>query len=212
MLFNPCSKSIFVPLIVIDNSLNDKQIFQTSSTSTEDQTINKRNNHQNMLWKGSVINHNNELTKGSALNKENKQTINQPQIKQCTCSKTKCLKKYCECYSNGVFCNGCNCKDCFNTPTYQLKSQSDSLNQNMTCTCSKSNCNKKYCECYKTGNKCNDKCRCVNCLNKKSLSLLVMERTSVFIHNSQTIIVNETINLDKSLGNKRWRGEQKIDE
>ena len=36
--------------------------------------------------------------------------------KPCTCAKSKCLKLYCECFANSEFCNGCNCKDCFNNP------------------------------------------------------------------------------------------------
>ena len=34
----------------------------------------------------------------------------------CNCSKTKCLKMYCECFTQGRFCNkDCNCKNCHNT-------------------------------------------------------------------------------------------------
>ena len=38
--------------------------------------------------------------------------------KPCTCTKSKCLKLYCECFANSEFCNGCNCKGCFNNPDY----------------------------------------------------------------------------------------------
>ena len=38
--------------------------------------------------------------------------------KPCTCAKSKCLKLYCECFANSEFCNGCNCKDCFNNPDH----------------------------------------------------------------------------------------------
>ena len=34
----------------------------------------------------------------------------------CTCSRIKCNKKYCACFAAGKFCQGCNCKDCCNTP------------------------------------------------------------------------------------------------
>ncbi|KAG0461379.1 hypothetical protein HPP92_021676 [Vanilla planifolia] len=34
--------------------------------------------------------------------------------KQCNCRNSKCLKLYCECFSSGVYCNGCNCLNCSN--------------------------------------------------------------------------------------------------
>lgn len=32
----------------------------------------------------------------------------------CNCTKSQCLKFYCDCFAAGEYCNGCNCKDCFN--------------------------------------------------------------------------------------------------
>ena len=34
---------------------------------------------------------------------------------KCSCSKSKCLKLYCDCFSVKKFCDGCTCKDCQNT-------------------------------------------------------------------------------------------------
>ena len=82
-------------------------------------------------------------SKSIELKEINENNNNLLEIKEkpcCNCTKTKCMKKYCECFANKRFC-----KDC-----------------------TKSNCNKKYCECYKAGKKCNDKCRCLNCLNSNS--------------------------------------------
>ena len=88
----------------------------------------------------------------------------------CNCTKTKCIKKYCECFANNRYCKGCNCVDCMNKYIYSNNNNNNSSkelseNEEIFCTCAKINCNKKYCECYKLGKKCNDKCRCVNCLN-----------------------------------------------
>lgn len=32
----------------------------------------------------------------------------------CNCTKSQCLKFYCDCFAAGEYCSGCNCKDCFN--------------------------------------------------------------------------------------------------
>ncbi len=38
--------------------------------------------------------------------------------KQCACKSSKCLKLYCECFSDGVYCNSlCKCNDCKNKET-----------------------------------------------------------------------------------------------
>ena len=34
--------------------------------------------------------------------------------KPCNCTKSQCLKLYCECFANGEFCNNCNCNNCNN--------------------------------------------------------------------------------------------------
>ena len=87
----------------------------------------------------------------------------------CNCTKTKCVKKYCECFANNRYCKDCNCVECLNkyiySNNYNNSSKDLSENEEVFCTCTKSNCTKKYCECYKSGKKCSDKCRCTNCLN-----------------------------------------------
>merc|ERR1712166_183205 len=35
--------------------------------------------------------------------------------KPCSCKKSRCLKKYCECFAAGKFCEGCYCTGCQNT-------------------------------------------------------------------------------------------------
>ncbi|GJQ15662.1 hypothetical protein GpartN1_g7453.t1 [Galdieria partita] len=40
------------------------------------------------------------------------------------------------------------------------------------CNCKRSNCRKKYCECFQAGVSCSDNCKCVDCKNQSSVSLL----------------------------------------
>jgi len=113
--------------------------------------------------------------------------------KPCNCTKSQCLKLYCECFALGEFCLDCNCKDCFNNIEHQDKrSQAirSSLDRNPNafkpkigvaskggrvaemerqhqkgCHCKKSNCLKNYCECYEAKVPCTDKCKCCSCRN-----------------------------------------------
>lgn len=34
--------------------------------------------------------------------------------RRCNCTKSQCLKLYCDCFAAGEFCENCNCKDCQN--------------------------------------------------------------------------------------------------
>ena len=111
------------------------------------------------------------LTTFKEMQVENKKPGYDIKIKLCcSCNKTKCIKKYCECFANKRYCKNCLCIDCKNK-TFYLGYANDKINTNnvekerIVCTCSKSNCNKKYCDCYKAGVKCNIKCRCINCSN-----------------------------------------------
>lgn len=43
-------------------------------------------------------------------------SVTQPRRKkQCNCRNSHCLKLYCECFAAGLYCDGCNCKQCGNT-------------------------------------------------------------------------------------------------
>ena len=95
---------------------------------------------------------------------------------KCSCNKTQCDKKYCECFNNNRFCVNCNCINCLNRPpknsTCDVRPiQNFSVNNEKTkklfCTCSKSGCKLKYCECYKNGLECTELCRCTKCENTK---------------------------------------------
>jgi hypothetical protein len=116
-------------------------------------------------------------------------------FKPCNCRKSKCLKLYCECFSNGRKCTSkCDCSPCCNTPAHEeliLKSKdqivarnpdafkpkftedeeiksSTNVKHQRGCNCQKSGCLKKYCECYQMGVECSDLCRCQGCHNCKS--------------------------------------------
>lgn len=43
--------------------------------------------------------------------------------KPCNCTKSQCLKLYCDCFANGEFCNGCNCVNCFNSLPHEKERQ-----------------------------------------------------------------------------------------
>ena len=97
---------------------------------------------------------------------------------KCSCSKTQCNRKYCECYNSGNYCVDCNCKNCNNKPpqnSYTNKRPTDDQSklkkEKVICTCTKSGCNKNYCECFKSGQKCTVLCRCIGCENNDQIQV-----------------------------------------
>lgn len=120
----------------------------------------------------------------------------------CYCTKTRCVKKYCECYSNNRYCKNCHCIKCLNKSIHlgnELPKES-AENLQVLCTCTKSNCNKKYCECYKSGQKCTEKCRCINCKNGSqypsfSVNNLTNNKNTNTINNDINSNVNSSDNL-----------------
>ncbi|CAD5224256.1 unnamed protein product [Bursaphelenchus okinawaensis] len=113
--------------------------------------------------------------------------------KNCNCTKSQCLKLYCDCFANGEFCLDCNCKDCHNNLEHESERSraiKSSLDRNphafkpkigvaakvgkaadlerlhqKGCNCKKSNCLKNYCECYEAKVPCTERCKCVTCKN-----------------------------------------------
>ncbi|KAE8277337.1 Protein lin-54-like protein [Larimichthys crocea] len=41
--------------------------------------------------------------------------------KPCHCTRSQCLKLYCECFANGVMCNNCDCSNCHNNAEHEMK-------------------------------------------------------------------------------------------
>ena len=116
---------------------------------------------------------------------------------KCSCTKTKCKRKYCECYNSGNYCIDCDCKNCQNQKpknVYTTKHPgniSEMKKSKEICTCSKSGCNKNYCECFKSGNKCSLLCRCIGCENFEDNAQIINKRFQCCHANSICIIKNK---------------------
>ncbi|KAJ8319033.1 hypothetical protein KUTeg_004124 [Tegillarca granosa] len=111
--------------------------------------------------------------------------------KPCNCTKSQCLKLYCDCFANGEFCHNCNCNNCANNLEHEeersraIKSCLDrnpmafhpkigkgkgrdgerDRRHNKGCNCKRSGCLKNYCECYEAKIMCSSTCKCIGCKN-----------------------------------------------
>lgn len=125
------------------------------------------------------------------------------QRKPCNCTKSMCLKLYCDCFANGEFCLDCNCKDCHNNLEHEAdrsKAIKLSLERNPNafkpkigvksgkvdaerlhqkgCHCKKSGCLKNYCECFEAKVPCTSRCKCQGCQNTESDRAIRSDRIS----------------------------------
>ncbi|XP_015180571.1 PREDICTED: protein lin-54 homolog isoform X4 [Polistes dominula] len=110
--------------------------------------------------------------------------------KPCNCTKSQCLKLYCDCFANGEFCHMCNCNNCSNNLGNEVERQraiksclernpnafrpkigkgretgDDIRRHNKGCNCKRSGCLKNYCECYEAKIPCSANCKCIGCRN-----------------------------------------------
>ncbi|XP_017329031.2 spexin prohormone 2 isoform X2 [Ictalurus punctatus] len=111
--------------------------------------------------------------------------------KPCHCTKSQCLKLYCDCFANGEMCSDCDCINCCNNvehATDRYRAIKTCLDRNPEafrskihsssgvegdakgshtrgCNCKSSGCLKNYCECYKAKIMCSSMCKCVSCNN-----------------------------------------------
>ncbi|XP_047992510.1 protein lin-54 homolog isoform X2 [Leguminivora glycinivorella] len=127
--------------------------------------------------------------------------------KACNCTKSQCLKLYCDCFANGEFCHRCNCNNCHNNlenEELRQKAIRGCLDRNPNafrpkigkaksggpeivrrhnkgCNCKRSGCLKNYCECYEAKIACTAMCKCVGCRNvEESLARRRERRDAVF--------------------------------
>ncbi|CAG0894686.1 unnamed protein product [Darwinula stevensoni] len=112
--------------------------------------------------------------------------------KVCNCTKSRCLKLYCECFASGEFCTYCNCLNCANNIEHEderHRAISMCLERNPQafkpkigkamigeghervhtkgCHCKRSGCLKNYCECFEAKILCSAICKCVGCRNQE---------------------------------------------
>ncbi|XP_050068850.1 protein lin-54 homolog [Anopheles maculipalpis] len=115
----------------------------------------------------------------------------------CNCTKSQCLKLYCDCFANGEYCYNCNCKDCYNTFDHanaRQKAIRTTLERNPNafkpkigsigstddgtrlhtkgCNCKRSGCLKNYCECYEGKIPCSSNCKCIGCRNTDNFDIV----------------------------------------
>lgn len=131
------------------------------------------------------------LKSKKAVSKIKREKVPEPPTTSCNCSKSKCLRLYCKCFSLNATCGpSCNCVGCHNSPDFAVlrdlvvqetieknpvafKSKfkahktKTGLLHSRGCNCSKTNCLKEYCECFKAGTGCSRLCKCRNCKNSK---------------------------------------------
>ena len=110
------------------------------------------------------------------------------QRKPCNCTKSQCLKLYCDCFANGEFCSNCNCNNCSNNIEHEQERSKaikaclernphafhpkigkgkgeTERRHNKGCHCKRSGCLKNYCECYEAKILCTNICKCTGCKN-----------------------------------------------
>ncbi|XP_013865726.1 spexin prohormone 2 [Austrofundulus limnaeus] len=116
--------------------------------------------------------------------------------KPCHCTKSQCLKLYCECFANGLMCINCNCSNCYNNTSHEMmrqeavkscldrnpkaftpkiaagRSGTAKGRHNKGCNCKRSGCLKNYCECYEASIMCTSSCKCVGCWNCEDNSMM----------------------------------------
>lgn len=140
--------------------------------------------------------------------------------KPCNCTKSQCLKLYCDCFANGEFCHMCNCNNCSNNLGNEEERQraiksclernpnafrpkigkgretgDDIRRHNKGCNCKRSGCLKNYCECYEAKIPCSGNCKCIGCRN---LEDPILEKKSLKDITETTEVRTTQLSLNKA--------------
>lgn len=143
----------------------------------------------------------------------------------CNCTKSQCLKLYCDCFANGEFCYNCNCRDCYNNLENEEERQKAiraTLERNPSafkpkigavsadedalrlhtkgCNCKRSGCLKNYCECYEAKIVCSANCKCIGCRNTEQYAKEYEYATSLAGVDSVGGVVTGEANLEHLSG------------
>ncbi|XP_038663600.1 spexin prohormone 2 isoform X3 [Scyliorhinus canicula] len=148
--------------------------------------------------------------------------------KPCNCTKSQCLKLYCDCFANGEFCSNCNCTNCFNNFEHEaerfkaIKACLDrnpeafrpkigkgilgeiKLRHNKGCNCKRSGCLKNYCECYEAKIMCSSICKCIGCRNyeespERRTLMSIPDHSDMGICQPRTKLFPEIFNYSKQV-------------
>ena len=110
-----------------NNYINKKEFENIKQKNNEIQNLNNNEKGAFSLFKNydnKIINNNSSYIKNELSGEQNNKI-------HCTCKKTRCIKKYCECYSNKVFCYNCKCENCENKPNFINDSIKDNNTMNI---------------------------------------------------------------------------------
>ncbi|CAG0882028.1 unnamed protein product [Cyprideis torosa] len=150
--------------------------------------------------------------------------------KPCNCSRSFCLKLYCDCFALGEFCRNCNCVSCFNNLENESvreravraildrnpdafkpkigKTLSGAVKRrdNRGCNCKRSGCLKNYCECYEARIQCSNVCKCLGCRNRDGVTNVPLSQLNELLTTTQRDRHRErretTVGLDHKAANQ----------
>lgn len=174
--------------VTLAGGTKTKIVMVPTSATTTSQQQSSSSSHVTTVKQESISGSEDETRKGPAVG-----TIFPDEAykkRPCNCTKSQCLKLYCDCFANGEFCYNCNCRDCYNNLDNEEERQKairatlernpsafkpkigavsaaeDALRQHTKgCNCKRSGCLKNYCECYEAKIPCSGNCKCIGCRN-----------------------------------------------